>query len=94
MKIIFGWYRAGMTTKQWPPEGGVRHHVLMGLHNRSGICRMEWAKDFNVYEVSSRIAELRNLGWPISSRPCKRHDHRRPIIEYYLEAEEYQDTLF
>lgn len=73
----------------WPKEGTVRYLVLSALGDAypGGVCRREFAHRFDVYEVSNRIGELKAMGWRIGTKPCKRHDHKAQIVDYYLERD-------
>ena len=48
-----------------------------------GRCRRDFAH-VDVYEVSNRIGELRDAGFIIGVRPCRRHNHRTGVVEYRL----------
>lgn len=78
---------------RWPKEGTVPHRIVGILTARQAVCRRDFAVEFEIYEVSNRIGELKDLGWPIENRPCKRHDHRAHIVEYFIEREN-QPSLF
>lgn len=69
-----------------PKPGTVRESVLIVLQQASplGVCRMEWARDHDIYEISNRIGELQSMGWLIGNRICERHYHRTRITEYHL----------
>lgn len=70
-----------------PKPGTVRESVLTVLQQASplGVCRMEWARDHDIYEISNRVGELQQMGWLIGNRLCERHYHRARITEYFIE---------
>ena len=68
-----------------PKAGTVKAAVLELLYTyRQGICRRTAATILDVYELASRIGELRALGYRIGTRRCVRHHHRGRFVEYFL----------
>jgi len=62
--------------------------VLLYKLKQGPVCSLSFFQPGSglTHRAAARVYDLRRDGYAISTRPCGKHDHRSPAVEYYLET--------
>lgn len=68
-----------------PPKAGTQAATILGILRARPLCSQEIYDPSGpiTHRLAARIHDLRRDGWPISSEPCRRHNHPGAAMTLY-----------